>query len=281
MLQGMLLFSKSYHRDEIQLSTECRGVAKLYSTLLYDVIHLQSSVTTRAHHRGGHEFYTLTVDDQDDRRRILERFPSEMGFGAPLEEENATKQIAYICGAFLASGSVSDPAKTYRLEFVCPTEELALELADLLSGFDLTYGFTDRRGMILLYTKDSQIIEDTLTLIGAGTSALELMNIKIFKSVRNKANRETNCETANLDKTVTAASAQGDAIRLLQERGVLPGLTEELQHLAHLRLSHPEYSLRELAQELGMSRSGINHRLKKLMAIAQELREQSGSNENE
>ena len=184
--------------------------------------------------------------------------------------ESPEERIARICGAFLAAGSVSDPVKTYRLEYVCPTEEMADELSQLLLEFEIEMNFTDRRGLILLYTKDSQMIEDTLALIGAGTSALELMNVKIFKSVRNKANRETNCETANLDKTVAAATAQGEAIRKLDQQGLLQGLPEEMQKLAHLRLAHPEFSLRELAEEMNLSRSAVDRRLKKLISLAQE-----------
>ena len=119
-------------------------------------------------------------------------------------------------------------------------------------------------------------MEDLLTYIGAPKCALEMMEVKIIKTVRNKANRETNCETANIGKTIDAAVPQIEGIRYIQSHGGLEQLSEELQGLARLRLENPERSLRELGETLPepISRSGVNHRLKRIMEFAQELQKQ-------
>lgn len=166
---------------------------------------------------------------------------------------------------FLSCGSVTDPVKGYHMEFTLPSQDLVTPITELLF-FLVPFKHTVRKGTHLLYLKESEQIEDMLTFMGAPRASVHMMEVKIYKELRNKANRVTNCETANIDKTVNAATAQVEQIQWLLERGGWAGLPEELRELARLRLDHPEMSLRELGEALStpLSRSGDYHRFKRL-----------------
>lgn len=181
---------------------------------------------------------------------------------------------AWLRGVFLACGGISDPQKEYHLEFQLKEAAAAALLAARLAGSGHPFHHTTRKGMQVLYLKESEQIEEVLTYLGAVSCVFELMNIKIEKELRNHANRVTNCETANIQKTVDASLRQVEDIRLLEKSGRLATLDEVLKQTAMLRLSHPEDSLSELAAQFpgGVSRSGLNHRLKKLSALADEMR---------
>ena len=208
---------------------------------------------------------------------VLSRFgcragedPRRIDFAWVPEEEAA----AFLSGAFLACGAVSDPEKGYRVEFATQHQPLADDLAALLAEVLAPPKRTVRRNDYLLYYKESENIEDLLTYLGAPKSSLELMEVKIVKELRNRVNRATNCETANISKTVNAALAQIEDIRLIEASGGVGALDEELRELARLRLQNPDMSLRELGQALTspISRSGVNHRLRRISEYAAELR---------
>ena len=173
-------------------------------------------------------------------------------------------------GAFLSCGQVSDPGKEYHLEFVAGSETAAFGLLQLLRELGFDPKLIDRGSGFVVYLKDSENVEDLLTYMGAPGAALQVMDVKIVKTVRNKANRITNCENANIGKTVSASVAQLTAIERLEQAGRLSGLSPELQETAAARREHPDLALSELAALLGVSRSGVNHRLKKLTELAAE-----------
>ncbi len=187
----------------------------------------------------------------------------------------------FTAGIFIACGSVNDPSKEYHLEFTVPEEKLANELAMLLRDIGVTAKIAVRRGQYIVYIKGSESIEDTLTFIGAQQCTLELMNVKIYKDVRNKANRIANCDAANIDKVVKAAMKQVDDIKLISQTNGLESLPDELREIAELRLENIDMSLQEIGESLSvpLSRSGVNHRFKKIAAIADEIR--AGGAENE
>ena len=221
--------------------------------------------------------YLVTVDSLSDRVAVLSRFgcragedPRRVDFTHVPEEEAA----AFLSGAFLACGAVSDPEKGYRVEFATQHQPLADDLAALLAEYLAPPKRTVRRNDYLLYYKESENIEDLLTYLGAPKSSLELMEVKIVKELRNRVNRATNCETANISKTVNAALSQIEDIRLIEASGGIGSLDEELRELARLRLQNPDMSLRELGQALTspISRSGVNHRLRRISEYAAELR---------
>lgn len=182
---------------------------------------------------------------------------------------------AFLRGAFLTCGSLSDPEKDYHLEFVLKNEAQADMLRSVLASLSVEAGSVMRKKAHVLYIKDSEMIATVLTLADATVALMELENIRILKEVRNDVNRRVNCETANIEKTVRAASKQVEDIRFLAGAPGFDDLPEELKLTAALRLEHPEVSLSELAMlhPTSVSRSGINHRLKKLCILAEKLRD--------
>lgn len=185
---------------------------------------------------------------------------------------------ALIRGLFISVGMMSDPETGYRLEFPLPSEDLADEVGALLSGVGLEPKRTSRRGRTVLYYKESSSIEDMLGIIGAKKAAFELMNIKIERELRNNANRQTNCDAANILKTVSAAEQQLDAIEYLRKNGLFDMLPEDFRRTALLRLENSDASLSALVKLHGehISRSGVNHRLARIISIAAEEREKAG-----
>lgn len=273
-LYGMLEMGHAFSPAAISLQTENPTVAQGYASLLHEVCAVPEPEVQRPVKKSG--FYIVTVRQAEDRLRVMERFghgPGELNLRlnrANLDCEGCA--AAYLRGAFLSCGAVTNPAADYHLEFSVPYRHLSRDLSALLRELDFRAGLAERKGCPVVYLKESEQIEDCLTLLGASSASMELMNIKIVKDVRNLANRLTNCENANIDKTVTAAAAQTEAIRLIQSRRGLDSLPQELRELAQLRLENPELSLRELGQLLDppLSRSGVNHRLHRLMELAQE-----------
>lgn len=180
---------------------------------------------------------------------------------------------AFLRGAFLAGGYVSDPDSSYHFEIVCAGAARAEELKHLLESFGIRSRLTSRKGRELIYIKESDAISDVLSLIGAMPSRLEWENAKIYRSLQGQVNRQVNCETANLAKTTQAAQEQLEAIRKIEEKAGLASLPVHLKEIALLRFEHPEASLSELGAFMDppVGRSGINHRLRKLKEIAEGL----------
>ena len=186
--------------------------------------------------------------------------------------ENDCCRRAFLRGAFLAGGSVTDPAKRYHLEFSTSHRRVCAETGTLLLEMGLTPKRTERKGSSILYFKQSETIEELLALMGAPVSAMTVMQAKIEKDWRNDANRKTNCDTANVTKAVDAAQEQLAALRTLEAQGRLDTLPEKLLQTALLRREHPEATLSELAElhEPPTSKSTVNHRMRKLLALAAE-----------
>ena len=182
---------------------------------------------------------------------------------------------AFLRGLFLSCGTVMDPSRQYHLEFLCSNAVRGMLLKNLLATLHFTPGLTERKQQSVVYFKDSEQIEDLLTTMGAGLGAMEYMNAKIEKEVRNQANRAVNCDTANIQKIINAAGRQLEDIRLIQKKKGLDYLNSDLRQAALARLEHPDSSLGELCQVLGgdLTRSGLNHRLQKISRIADSLRE--------
>ncbi|MFL0268989.1 DNA-binding protein WhiA [Candidatus Clostridium radicumherbarum] len=187
--------------------------------------------------------------------------------------KDSTKK-AYIRGAFLGGGSISNPEKTYHLEFVTHNIDYAEQLSAVINTYGLFSKVIQRKGSYVVYIKEGEQIIDLLNIIGAHTSLLELENVRIMKEMRNNVNRLVNCETANLSKTVNAAVRQVESIKLIEKELGLQRLPKNLREIAELRLSFPDESLKELGELLNppVGKSGVNHRLRKIEKIAEELR---------
>ena len=275
---GMLLFSRAFTGNSTFLQTEHRDVMHRYvdalSALTAPILSVE---TTNFFLREESRIYTVSVPDERDRDAICLFFAHDQEKPLTIHHHWMPRgccAISFIRGAFLVCGSVSDPQKDYHLEFAVDSHELAETFRAYLSENGVECKHTARKNTELLYQKDSTAIEEILTLLGASKQALEIMELKIIKEVRNRTNRQTNCETANLTKTVLASRQQIEDIRLIEARIGLSELPEELRELASLRLEYPDLSLRELQELLSVpvSRSGVHHRLKKLTQIAADLR---------
>lgn len=194
---------------------------------------------------------------------------------------NAQKMRSYLRGAFMASGSVNNPETSrYHLEIFSIYEEHNNDICEMLNYYDLNARTLERRNGYISYLKGAEKIADFLTLIGATNSMLKFEDVRIVRDMRNSVNRLVNCETANLNKTIDAASKQIENIRFIDERVGLGALPEKLKEIAELRLEYPEISLKELGEIIpsgAISKSGINHRIRKINEFAEKLRENGQS----
>ena len=183
---------------------------------------------------------------------------------------------AYLRGMFLSTGTLTDPNKDYHFEISCSDETLAGELQAIISEFDVEARIVKRREKFVVYVKDSEMISELLSLLGAQVAMMELENVKILKGVRNQVNRQVNCDAANINKALVAARKQLEDIAFIREKKGFKGLSKELKETALLREKYPEATLAELVMYNGetVGKSGINHRLKKLSDIAEGLREE-------
>lgn len=188
--------------------------------------------------------------------------------------QNPCCRRAFIRGAFLAAGSISDPEKFYHFEIVCATAAKAQQLKEIIAAFDIEAKIVLRKKYHVVYIKEGSQIVEVLNVMEAPVALMELENIRIVKEMRNSVNRQVNCETANINKTVSAAVKQMDDIRFIEETIGLDGLPENLQEMARVRLELPEATLKELGEALDppVGKSGVNHRLRKLSLIAEDLR---------
>ena len=188
--------------------------------------------------------------------------------------KNACCQRAFLRGAFLSVGSISDPSKAYHLEFVCPTEAKAEQLQAVMLGFDVPAKIVLRKKYHVVYLKEGAGIVDLLNVMEAHVSLMNLENLRILKEMRNSINRRVNCETANINKTVSASSRQISDIEFLRDHYGLSRLPAQLQEMAQVRLENPDAPLKDLGQLLDppVGKSGVNHRLRKLSELVESVR---------
>ena len=188
--------------------------------------------------------------------------------------KNSCCARAFLRGAFLSIGSMSDPEKSYHLEFVCSIREQAGQLKDIIREFQIDAKSVRRKKYEVVYLKEGSGIVDLLNVMGAHVSLMNLENLRIVKEMRNSVNRRVNCETANISKTVTAASKQIEDILLIRDKYGFDNLPDNLRQMAEVRLEYPDAALKELGGYLdpAVGKSGVNHRLRKLSEIADRIR---------
>ncbi len=271
---GTLLYANTFAPDCIRIVTESRDFGLRLPRLFRKGLGVRFDVLPEQDATGK---LTYLITDAEKIRRVFELcgFSAEnsvsLHVNFALLEKDCCRR-AFLRGAFLAGGSVTDPEKRYHLELSTTHLKASRETGTLLLEMELAAKETDRKGSSVLYYKQSESIEDFLTAVGAPISAMAVMSAKIEKEWRNEANRRVNCDSANVDKTVEAAQEQLAAIRMLEERGVMQTLPQKLRETADLRVEHPESTLSELAalHDPPATKSAVNHRMRKLVAMAKE-----------
>ena len=281
---GKVIFDEK-DRVRIEIHTENVTVARKYFTLLKKTYNINTDISIRhSSSLNKSRSYILSVNDDETARNILMTCRLMKPFGVIEEDFSISDSLiiqrecckrAFIRGAFLASGSVSDPVKTYHFEIVCLSEAKAKQLQMIMETFNINARVIKRRKYFVVYVKDSSQVVDLLNIMGAYNALMDMENVRIVKDMRNNVNRKVNCETANINKTVSAAVKQIEDIRFIQMSSAFDELPESLQEMAELRVRYPEATLAELGQLLDtpVGKSGVNHRLKKISLFADELRE--------
>lgn len=270
----------------LKIHTENITVARKYFTLIKKTFNINTEISIRQNsYLKMSKMYTLSIAEHDDAVRILKAaklMDESMEIGENLSVinnlviQNACCKRAFIRGAFLAAGSMSDPEKTYHFEIVAPNEDKAMQIRDIINSFSVDAKIVRRKKYFVVYVKEGSQIVDLLNIMEAHVALMNLENVRILKEMRNSINRQVNCEAANINKTVMAASKQLEDIRYLKDTVGLGELAEGLEEIAELRLEYPEASLKELGALLNppIGKSGVNHRLRKLSILADNLREQ-------
>ena len=291
-LCGKIMISE-YDRYCIKIQTENVAVARKYFTLLKKTFNISTDVSIRKNaYLHKNTTYAIIIKKHEDAIRVLQAArlldaDGEIGENLSIVGNLVIQQPccrrAFIRGAFLASGSISDPEKFYHFEIVCAARAKAEQLREIIGTFGLDAKIVLRKKYYVVYIKEGSQIVDILNVMEAPLALMELENIRILKEMRNSVNRQVNCETANINKTVSAAVKQIEDINYIQDTIGFDGLPENLEQMARLRLARPDATLKELGEALDppVGKSGVNHRLRKLSTLADELREKRMSREHE
>jgi len=274
-LAALLLYNAAVCDDgrHLVLDTENEAVAKKCFTLLKKTFNIEAVVQGRRR----------LIPDDETERRLLQALHLTEGCEGKIALTNPVNTLlikssccarAYLRGVFLSVGSMSDPRKSYHLEFVCDEKAQALQLQETLQEFQIEARIIKRKKYQVVYLKEGAGIVDLLNVMGAHVSLMELENMRILKEMRNSINRRVNCETANISKTVTAAGRQIEDILLIRDRYGFENLPDNLRQMAEIRLEYPDAALKELGGYLepSVGKSGVNHRLRRLSEIAEKCR---------
>ena len=273
----------SRDRYAVKVRTENISVARKCFTLLEKTFNIEAESLVTINKSKGNTTYTVVVKQHEDAMKLLQAARLVDGDGEISEEFSTSRNMivhkscckrAFLRGAFLASGSMSHPEKSYHIEMVCASKAKAEQIQKLINSFGLDAKVILRKNSYVVYLKEGSQIVDLLNIMEAPIALMEMENVRILKEMRNSVNRKVNCETANINKTVSAAAKQAEDIRLIQKEIGLNKLPEGLQEIAELRLTYPDASLKELGEMLTepLGKSGVNHRLRKLSELAEDIR---------
>ena len=278
---GMLLFAKRFSPREIILKTENIYVARRFEHLMMNLFSpIIEKVSTLKFKNNETMLHKITVISSDDCERIFEDFGHTLkDINLRINRANLENEFLYpyfLRGAFLSCGSVNDPQKGYHLELAVRYKALSENLQLLLNEIEVLNSsakITTRNSGYVIYFKGNDRICDFLGYIGAGNSVLQIIETSVYKDLRNKINRQRNSEIANLQKVASASAVQMNAIKKIMDSKGIDVLPQDLKELAILRYDNPEMSLKELGENLSVpiSRSGVNHRLQRILKIAEEI----------
>ncbi|GMA47249.1 putative cytoplasmic protein [Tetragenococcus muriaticus PMC-11-5] len=268
----------------LNIQTENAAIARRIYSLLKDHFHVRSELLVRRKMKlKKNNVYIVRL--KQDTKRVLDELNimDKTSFNTQVDKEimgNKQKMRSYLRGAFMATGSINNPETSrYHLEIYSVYESHNQDVCKMLNYYDLNARTLERRNGYISYLKGAEYIANFLTLIGATNSMLKFEDVRIVRDMRNSVNRLVNCETANMNKTIDAATKQVQNIQLIEDRVGLSALPDKLQEIAELRLAHPEISLKELGEMIptgAISKSGINHRIRKINEFADKLKEKAG-----
>lgn len=270
----------------LEIHTENLTVAKKSYILIKMAFDAKTEIRIRNHSLQSYTpVYFLVIRDEVVVKKILkavkllnetgDRWGDSTGIPYRLVQNTCCKR-AYLRGIFMVAGSVTNPEKGYHLEIAVTSVKLCRQLQELVASFGIDAKIVERKKYQVLYVKEGSLIVDFLNVMEAHVALMEYENVRIIKDVRNSVNRQVNCETANINKIVTAATRQIEDIRFIERYKGFSQLKDGLREIAELRLDYPDSSLVELGQMLSkpLGKSGVNHRLRKLSEIAERMREQ-------
>lgn len=274
----------SNERYSVKIPTENLIVARKCFTLLQKTFNIRTEISIRRNLSKQSTSYWLLVKNHEEALRLLQATKLLTREGDVQEELSLVRNTvvqqycckrAFIKGAFLVSGSISDPEKSYHYEIVCSAKGKAEQLQKIMNSFEIDAKVILRKRSYVVYVKEGAQISDLLNIMEAHIALMKFENIRILKDMRNAVNRKVNCETANINKTVSAAVKQVEDIHYIRDTIGLENLSEALYDVALTRLSYPEATLKELGDLLTppVGKSGVNHRLRKLGEIADKLRQ--------
>ena len=273
----------------VYIQTDTEVTAKKFRELLWKTFHIDTDVEEKdkqlSHSK---KTYIVEIKNNADALEVL-KATKIMNSQSEIEEQmNINKneiikkdccKRAYLRGAFLAAGSISDPEKSYHFEIKCTNENKANQIVDILKSFDVDAKTLNRKNKFIVYLKDSEKVVDALNIMEAPIALLEVETIKIDKQMSNKINRQMNCDQANINKTVNASRRMIEDINYIEEEVGLSYLPEKLQQIARIRVENPDASLQDIGDMMvpSLGKSGVNHRLRKISEIAENLRAEEGS----
>lgn len=267
----------------LNIQTENAAIARRIYSLLKDHFNVRSELLVRRKMKLKKNNVYIVRLKQDTKRVLDELSIMDGGFNNQVSDDimgNTQKMRSYLRGAFMATGSINNPETSrYHLEIYSIYETHNQDICKMLNYYGLNARTLERRNGYISYLKGAEHIANFLTLIGATNSMLKFEDVRIVRDMRNSVNRLVNCETANMNKTIDAASKQIQNIQFIEDRVGLKALPDKLQEIAELRLAHPEISLKELGEMLpigAISKSGINHRIRKINEFADKLKENVG-----
>ena len=272
-----------YRKLNLKITTELNSVARKVFKLLKQNFGINTTISVNKNQMlKRNNSYVLIVTSEMGSENLLRELgilePGDGFYTVNKVPENLLQNEecirSFIRGAFIGGGSISDPGKNYHMEFVTNNEDFAKSLKDLINKLGFNCKVVSRKNNFVVYLKESEQISDLLSIIGAHNALLSLQNTKIVKAMRNNVNRIVNCETANLSKTVNASVRQIENIKLIQDTIGISSLQENLQEIARIRLECEDMTLKELGEMLEhpIGKSGVNHRLRKIEEIANDLR---------
>ena len=273
-----------YYKVYIQTDTEV--TAKKFRELLWKAFHIDTDVEQKDNQLShSKKTYTVEIKNNDDALKVLDetRFRNRQNEIEEQMDINKNEIIkrdcckrAYLRGAFLAAGSVSNPEKAYHFEIKCSNKNKANQIVDILKSFDVDAKTIESKGKFVVYLKDSEKVVDALNIMEAPVALLEVETVKVDKEMKNMVNRQMNCDMANTNKTIDAAQRVIEDINYIEEEVGLSYLPEKLQQIARIRVENPDASLQEIGDMMvpALGKSGVNHRLRKISEIAGKLRDE-------